>query len=187
MILLGEVPVSPVRDGYLCFAKFLRVSCLRIQRGCEGEKVSRYTTRKRALKSHRLSETPVAWRNTSDTFTPRGLGYNCTSCGLVKCFELKESDGELRRSCLCRQPARLQPCARLLVLVSLYAACYAGKIVIFEVGSRKRLSGVHRAKKCRNVWGETPCSRAGPHPRGWRSPGRDHLCEWGAVAKGASA
>ena len=27
-----------------------------------------------------------------------------------------------------------------------HAACFAGKIVIFEVGSRKRLSGVHRAK-----------------------------------------
>jgi len=26
--------------------------------------------------------------------------------------------------------------------------------------------------KCRNAWGETPCSRAGLHPRGWRSPGR---------------
>jgi len=34
---------------------------------------------------------------------------------------------------------------------------------------------------------ETPCSRAGPHPRGWRSPGRDYLGEWGAVAKGARA
>ena len=45
------------------------------------------------LKSHRLSETPIVWRNTSDTFTPRGLGYNCSSCELVKCFELKESDG----------------------------------------------------------------------------------------------
>ena len=39
--------------------------------------MSRYTTRKRPLKSHRLSETPIEWRNTSDTFTPRGLGYNC--------------------------------------------------------------------------------------------------------------
>jgi len=116
MILLGEVPVSPVRDGYLCCTKFLRVSCLRIQRGCECEKVSRYTTKKRALKSHRLSETPIVWRNTSDTFTPRGLGYNCAWCELVKCFELKESDGELRRSCLRRQPACLQPCARLVIL-----------------------------------------------------------------------
>ena len=43
VILLGEVPVSPVRDGYLCCTKFLRVSCLRIQRGCECEKVSRDT------------------------------------------------------------------------------------------------------------------------------------------------
>jgi len=39
----------------------------------------------------------------SDTFTPRALGYNRTSCELVKCFELKESDGELHRSCLRRQ------------------------------------------------------------------------------------
>jgi len=54
--------------------------------------LSRYTTRKRALKSHRLSETPIVWRNTSDTFTPRGLGNNRASCELVKCFELKESD-----------------------------------------------------------------------------------------------
>jgi len=61
-----------------------------------------------------------------------------------------------------------------------HAACIAGKIVMFEVGIRKRLSGVHKAKKCRKVWGETPCSRAGPHPSGWRSPGRDHLGEWGA-------
>ena len=66
-----------------------------------------------------------------------------------------------------------------------HAACFAGKIVICEVGSRKRLSGVHRAKKCRNVWGETPCSRAGPHLSGWRSPGRDHLGKWDTVAKGA--
>jgi len=51
--------------------------------------------------------------------------------------------------------------------------------------TRKRLSGAHTAKKCRDVWGETPCSRAGPHPSGCRSPGRDHLGEWGAVAKGA--
>ena len=69
------------------------------------------------LKSHRLSETPIVWRNTSDTFTPRGLGYNCSSCELVKCFELKESDGELRRSCLRQQPTCLQPCARLVILV----------------------------------------------------------------------
>jgi len=48
MILMGEVPVEPVRNGYLSFAFFLRVSCLRIQRGCECEKVSRYSTRKRA-------------------------------------------------------------------------------------------------------------------------------------------
>ena len=50
------------------------------------------------MKSHRLSETPIVWRNTSDTFTPRGLGYNCASCELVKCFELKDSDGELLQS-----------------------------------------------------------------------------------------
>ena len=118
MILVGEVPVSPVRDGYLCCAKDLRVSCLRIQRGCECEKVSRYATRKRDLKSYRLSETPKVWRNTSDTFTPRELGYNCASCESVKCFELKESDGELCRSCLRRQPAYLQPCARLVILGS---------------------------------------------------------------------
>ena len=67
-----------------------------------------------------------------------------------------------------------------------HTTCFAGKIVIFEVGS-KRLSGVHRAKKCRNVWRETPGSRPGPYPRIWRSPGRDHLGEWGAVSKGARA
>jgi len=67
------------------------------------------------LKSHGLSETPIVWRNTSDTFTPRGLGYNRASCELVKCFEFQESDGELRRSCLRRQPACLQPCARLVI------------------------------------------------------------------------
>jgi len=50
-----------------------------------------------------------------------------------------------------------------------HAACFAGKIVIVEVRIRKRLSGVHRAKKSRNIWGETPCSRADPHPSGWRS------------------
>jgi len=77
--------------------------------------LSRYTTRKRASESHRLSETPIVWRNTSYTFTPRGLGYNSSSCELVKCFELKESDGELRCSCLRRQPAYLQPCARLVI------------------------------------------------------------------------
>jgi len=67
------------------------------------------------LKSHGLSETPIVWRYTSDAFTPRGLGYNRSSCELVKCFELKESDDELRRSCLRRQPAYLQPCARLVI------------------------------------------------------------------------
>jgi len=77
--------------------------------------VSRYTTRKRALKSHGLSETPIAWRNTSETFTPRGLGYNSASCELVKCFELTESDGEMRCSCLRWQPACLQPCTRLVI------------------------------------------------------------------------
>jgi len=71
-----------------------------------------------ALRSHRLSEIPIVWRNTSDTFTPRGLGYNCASYELVKCFELKESDKELRRSYLRRQPACLQPCARLITLFS---------------------------------------------------------------------
>jgi len=70
------------------------------------------------LKSHGLSDTPIVWRNTSDTFTPRGLGYNRSSCALVKCFELKKSDGELRRSCLHRQPACLQPCARLITFGS---------------------------------------------------------------------
>jgi len=49
------------------------------------------------LKSHGLSETPIVWRNTSDTFTPRGLGYNRSSCELVKRFELKRSDGELQK------------------------------------------------------------------------------------------
>ena len=77
--------------------------------------MSRYTTGKRALKSHGLSETPIVWRNTSDTFTPRGLGYNYSLCELVKCLDLKESDGELRRSCLRRQPDCLQPCARLVI------------------------------------------------------------------------
>jgi len=82
----------------------------------ECEKVSRHTTRKRALKSHRLSETSIVWRNTFDTFTPRGLGYNRASCELVKCFELKEADGELHRSYLRRQPACLQPYARLITI-----------------------------------------------------------------------
>jgi len=82
--------------------------------GCHG------TLQGRGLfKSHRLSETPIVWRNTSGTFKPRGLGYNCSSsCELAKCFELKESDGELRRSCLRRQPACLQPCARLVIFGS---------------------------------------------------------------------
>jgi len=88
-------------------------------RGCgRARELSQYTTRKRALKSYRLSETPKVWRNTSDTFTPRELGYNCASCESVKCFELKESDGELCRSCLRQQPAYLQPCARLVILGS---------------------------------------------------------------------
>jgi len=69
------------------------------------------------LKSHGISETLIVWRHTSDTFTPKGLGYDRSSCELVKCFELKESDGELRRSCLRRQPACLQPCARLVILM----------------------------------------------------------------------
>ena len=67
------------------------------------------------MKNHGLSETPIVWRSTSDTFTPRGLGYNRSSCESVTCFELKESDGELCCSCLRRQPARLQPCARLVI------------------------------------------------------------------------
>jgi len=79
------------------------------------------------LKSHGLSETPIVWRNTSDTFPPRGLGYNRSSCELVKCFELKESDNELRRSCLRRQPACLQPCARL-VMITASGICHQRKI-----------------------------------------------------------
>ena len=70
------------------------------------------------LKSHGLSETPIVWRNTSDTFTPRGLGYNSASCELVNCSELKESGGELRHSCLRRQLACLQPCTHLVILSS---------------------------------------------------------------------
>jgi len=66
------------------------------------------------LKSHGLSETPIVWRNTSETFTPRGFKYNGYSCELVECFELKESDCELRRSCLRRQSVCLQPCARII-------------------------------------------------------------------------
>ena len=38
---------------------------------------SRYTTRKRALKSNRLSETPIVWRNTSDTYTERIRIQSC--------------------------------------------------------------------------------------------------------------
>ena len=71
--------------------------------------LSRYTTRKRALKSHRLSETPIVWGNTSDLFTPRGLDII-----VYRANELKESDGELRCSCL-----RDNPLAYNLVLVSL--------------------------------------------------------------------
>jgi len=66
------------------------------------------------LKSHGLSETPIVWRNTSDTFIPRGLGYNPFSCEQLKRFDLKKCDGELCRSCPSRQPACLQPCARLI-------------------------------------------------------------------------
>jgi len=102
---------SPCGCTAWCFQRFLLC-------GQATSILSRYTTRKRVLKSHRLSETPIVWKNTSDTFTLRGLGYNRASCKLVKCFELKESDGELRRSCLHRQPACLQPCARLIILVS---------------------------------------------------------------------
>jgi len=73
------------------------------------------------LKSHGLSETPIVWRNTSDTFTPRWLGFKQFSCEQLR----EVFDGEVRCSCPSRQPACLQPCARLgiLVLVSLYSPC----------------------------------------------------------------
>jgi len=37
---------------------------------------------------------------------------------LVKCFELKASDGELHLSCLRRQPTCLQPCAHLVIFIT---------------------------------------------------------------------
>jgi len=52
---------------------------------------------------------------------------------------LKESDGELRRSCLRRQPACLQPCARLVILGS-YAAwftCYLHRAMAHTTHFRK--------------------------------------------------
>ena len=90
--------------------------------------LSRYTTRKRALKSHRLSETPIVWGNTSDLFTLRGLDII-----VYRANELKESDGELRCSCLRRQPACLQPCARLITApTSLVPAIQVQNIKLFR-------------------------------------------------------
>ena len=42
------------------------------------------------LKSNRLSETPIVWRNTSDTFTPSGLGFNQFLVSAIKRFDLKK-------------------------------------------------------------------------------------------------
>jgi len=50
--------------------------------------LSRYTTRKRASEESQTLETPIVWRNTSDTFTPRGLGYHCSSCELGSCLSV---------------------------------------------------------------------------------------------------
>jgi len=60
------------RDYFICLILFFRVS-VTVHYQEEGSEESD-------------SETPIVWRNTSDTFTPRGLGYNRASCELVKLF-----------------------------------------------------------------------------------------------------
>jgi len=46
-------------------------------------------------------------------------------------------------------PVLQRQCLHRAATQSTKVTCgFAGKIVIFEVGSRKRLSGAHRAKKC---------------------------------------
>jgi len=77
---------------------------------------------------HRLSETLIVWGNTSDLFTQRGWDTI-----VYRANELKESDGELRCSCLRRQPACLQPCARLITApTSLVPAIQVQNIKLFR-------------------------------------------------------
>jgi len=88
--------------------------------------VSRYTTRKRGLlKSHGLSETPIVWRNTSDTSTPRLLRYYYE---LSSCHSFTVNQFVLREKVMAGAVPVLadNPCATVLVLVSLY---YAGGTV----------------------------------------------------------
>jgi len=68
VILFGGISVILCATVYLCCAKFSRVPCLSIQRGCKREKVSWDTAGSRASRESQLSETPIVWRNTSVTF-----------------------------------------------------------------------------------------------------------------------
>jgi len=52
--------------------------------------LSWYTKGRELLKSHGLSETPTVWTNTSDTFTPRWLGFNQFLVSAIKRFDLKK-------------------------------------------------------------------------------------------------
>ena len=117
----GEVPVYPVRDGYLCCAKFLRVPCLRIQCGCKCEKASWGTAGKGAFGESQLSETPIVWRNPSVSFI-RVL-VNEIKVVLDSVF-----DGWLRCSRHSRQPACILPCSHLVIFVS---ACMCNLCVAF--------------------------------------------------------
>ena len=65
---LGAVLVILCATVYLCCANFLRVPCLRIQRGCKCEKVSWDTAGSGTSRESRLSDTPIVWRNSSVTF-----------------------------------------------------------------------------------------------------------------------
>ena len=71
------------------------------------------------LKSHGLSETPIVWRNTSDTFTPRLLRHYCEFNSFrlwtVNQFVLK------KKVMVDAVPVLADnPCGTVLVLVSLY-------------------------------------------------------------------
>jgi len=129
---LGEVLVYPVRDRYLCCAKILRVSCLRIQRGCECEKVSRDNkgkgaseecvllcfidprVRKIRNESRALRDSYCMEKHFCYVYT-RWWRYKGFSWKEVKRFDLRVCDGELRCFCPSRQPAWVQPCARLVI------------------------------------------------------------------------
>ena len=110
---LGAVPVILCATVYVCCAKFLRVPCLRIQRGCKCEKVSWDTVGSRTSRESRFSETLIVWRNTSVTFARDHVIRH--SRERIKRVLDSVYDAWLQCSRPSRQPACILPCAHLVI------------------------------------------------------------------------